>query len=88
LLSRWRANPEGGAGEWAALAGDAMPGTALAGIVLATAFWLAGLAWTWAAWGALRVALGGRWWQSFLAAGAALALLGGLLRAVGWAASA
>ena len=46
LLSRWRANPQGGPGEWAALANAGVGATALAGLVLASACWLAGLAWT------------------------------------------
>jgi hypothetical protein len=88
LLSRWRSNAQGAPGEWAALAEAGVGATALAGIVLASAFWLAGLAWTWAAWNALRIALGAGPWRAMLAAAVALAAVGGLLRAALWAAGA
>ena len=61
---------------------------ALAGIVLASAFWLAGLVWTLAAWNALRIALGAGPWRAMLAAAVVLAAVGGLLRAALWAAGA
>ncbi|HMO48495.1 MAG TPA: hypothetical protein PKB14_21030 [Rubrivivax sp.] len=88
LLSRWRGNLRGGPGEWAALADAGAGPTALAGVVLASAFWLAGLVWTLAAWNALRIAFGAAPLRALLAAALALAACGGLLRAALWAAGA
>jgi hypothetical protein len=86
LLSRWRGNPQGGPGEWAALAEAGVGATALVGLVLATAFWLAGWAWLLAAWNALRVALGAGPLRATVAAALVLALLAGVLFTAGWAA--
>ena len=88
LLSRWRADPQGAAGAWATLGQAPVGAAVLAGIVLASAFWLAGLAWAWAAWRALRVAYGAGMLRAIAAAGVALALAAGLLRAAWWAAAA
>jgi hypothetical protein len=85
LLARWRSNAQGAPGEWAALADAGVGATALAGIVLASAFWLAGLAWALAAWNALRLAFGAEWPRALLAAAVALAAFAGLLAAVLWA---
>ena len=85
LLARWRSNAQGAPGEWAALADAGVGGTALAGIVLASAFWLAGLAWALAAWNALRLAFGAGWLRALLAAAVALAVFAGLIAAVLWA---
>jgi hypothetical protein len=87
VLSRWRTNAQGGPGEWAALAEAGVRGTALVGLVLATAFWLAGLAWMLRAWNALRIALGAGLLRALAAAALALALLAGLLRVAWWAAA-
>jgi len=87
VLSRWRTNAQGGPGEWAALAEAGVGGAALVGLVLATAFWLAGLAWMLRAWNALRIALGAGPLRAIVAAALALALLAGLLRAAWWAAA-
>jgi hypothetical protein len=86
LLSRWRTNPQGGPGEWAALAGAGVGATALAGVVLASAFWLAGLAWTLAAWNALRIAFGAGPLRAAVAGAVSLVAFAGLLWAVLWAA--
>ena len=88
LLARWRSNPRGGPGEWAALAEAGVGATALSGVVLASAFWLAGLVWALAAWNALRIAFGATALRAVLAAALVLAACIGLLRAVFWAASA
>ncbi len=83
LLERWRA------GDASAQAGalDAVRGAALAGVVLASAVWLAGVAWLVAAWNGLRIAFGARGWQALLAAAIAASLLFALVLAAGWAAS-
>lgn len=86
LLSRWRTNPQGAPGEWAALADAGVGATALAGVVLASAFWLAGLAWTLAAWNALRIAFGAGPLRAAVAGAVSLATFAGLLWAVLWAA--
>jgi TIR domain len=86
LLSRWRTNHQGAPGEWAALADAGVGATALAGVVLASAFWLAGLAWTLAAWNALRIAFGAGPLRAAVAGAVSLATFAGLLWAVLWAA--
>jgi hypothetical protein len=88
LLSRWRSHPQGGPGEWAALADAGVGATALAGVVLASAFWLAGLAWTLAAWNALCLAFGSSRLRAAGAATVASLALAGLLYATLWAAGA
>jgi hypothetical protein len=87
VLERWRSRPEAGFGDWAALSQKSMRGTALAGLLLASVFWLAGFVWLAAAWNALRLALGARWWQAIVAAAAVGALLTSLALAARWAAS-
>lgn len=86
LLSRWRSNPQGATGEWAALAEAGVGATALGGIVLASAIWLAGVVWALTAWNALRLAFGAGPLRAVAAAAMVLAALGGLMRAVLWAA--
>lgn len=63
-------------------------GAALAGITLASAFWMVGRVWQLAAWNALRAALGARWRQAFVAAAVVCAALAGPARAALRAASA
>jgi hypothetical protein len=65
-----------------------MGATALAGLVLASACWLAGLAWALAAWNALRIAFGAGPLRSVGAAFVAVAAFAGLLWAALWAAGA
>jgi hypothetical protein len=87
LLARWRAHPGGGPGEWAALAQRGVAPAALAGIVLATALWLAGLAWTAAAWNALRIAFGATLLRAVVAAALAAGAFAALWAAALWAAA-
>lgn len=83
LLERWRSGDP--APMATALA--AVKGSALAGIVLATAVWAAGGIWLLVAWNALRIAFGARRWQALLAALVACGLLVALVRAAQWAAT-
>ncbi|HEX6363083.1 MAG TPA: toll/interleukin-1 receptor domain-containing protein [Albitalea sp.] len=73
-------------GELEAFIASRVRGPALAAIVIASALWLAGLAWLLAAWNALRLALSARPLAALGAAAVVVALLGGLVEAARWAA--
>jgi hypothetical protein len=81
LLSRWRQ----GDPDALSHATGALRGAALGGFIVANVAWIAGLAWAFVAWNALRIAVGARHWQSLLAAILAGGSLVGLAGAVAWA---